>query len=105
MEKWREKMGLESFFLAGHSLGAYLSGLYASKYQQHIRKLVLMSPAGVKARPDHELTNEFIREDLNSTHPGGINCFEAIGLWISTKHVTPYQVLRFLCYCTTRLYM
>jgi abhydrolase domain-containing protein 5 len=32
LEKWRIKMGLEDFVLAGHSFGGYVSGLYATKH-------------------------------------------------------------------------
>lgn len=32
LEKWRSKMDLTDFVLAGHSFGGYVSGLYAIKY-------------------------------------------------------------------------
>ena len=52
LEKWRIEMGgMTDFYLCGHSYGGYLSGTYASKYPQHIRKLVLLSPAGLKVKP------------------------------------------------------
>ena len=54
LEKWRIGMGgLTDFYLCGHSYGGYLSGTYASKYPQHIKKLVLLSPAGLKVRPEN----------------------------------------------------
>ena len=47
IEQWRVAMGnLTDFYLAGHSFGGYISGIYALKYHQHIRKLILISPIG-----------------------------------------------------------
>lgn len=49
LEKWRVAMGdIKDFYLAGHSFGGYLVGNYAVKYHQHIRKLLLLSPIGVR---------------------------------------------------------
>ena len=32
IEKWREKMDLESINICGHSFGGYIASLYALKY-------------------------------------------------------------------------
>ena len=34
IEKWREKMDLESINICGHSFGGYISSLYALRYPQ-----------------------------------------------------------------------
>ena len=48
-EKWRIAMNnLTNFYLAGHSFGGYLVGNYALKYHKHIRKLILLSPVGIR---------------------------------------------------------
>ena len=53
IEKWRINMGnLTNFYIGAHSYGAYLFGTYASLYPQHVRKLVLLSPLGVKGAPE-----------------------------------------------------
>ncbi|TNV79164.1 hypothetical protein FGO68_gene16455 [Halteria grandinella] len=53
LEKWRIAFGdLTGFYLAGHSFGGYISGQYALQYHQHIKKLLLLSPAGVMKKPD-----------------------------------------------------
>ena len=53
LEKWRVAMDdLKDFILAGHSFGGYISGLYACKYPQHIKKLMMLSPAGVCTKPE-----------------------------------------------------
>jgi cardiolipin-specific phospholipase len=38
---------MSEFILAGHSFGGYICGHYACKYPQHIKKLLMLSPAGV----------------------------------------------------------
>jgi len=53
-EKWRLAVridGLTNFVLAGHSFGGYVSGLYAMRYPQHIKKLLMLSPVGVTTYP------------------------------------------------------
>ncbi|TPX78273.1 hypothetical protein CcCBS67573_g00416 [Chytriomyces confervae] len=50
-ETWREELGLETFALAGHSLGGYLSGCYALKHPQRLTSLTLISPFGLPAHP------------------------------------------------------
>ena len=52
LEEWREKMGLETMTLVGHSLGAYFSVVYAIKFPTRVSKLVLLSPAGVPRDPN-----------------------------------------------------
>jgi pimeloyl-ACP methyl ester carboxylesterase len=53
IEEWRKYLQLTNFFLAGHSYGGYLCGLYASWKPEHIKKLLLLSPLGVKQRPEN----------------------------------------------------
>ena len=52
LEDWRVAMGkLRGFYLAGHSFGGYIAGIYAKKYPQHIRKVVFISPIGFSQKP------------------------------------------------------
>jgi len=53
IEEWRKYLQLTNFFLAGHSYGGYLCGLYASWKPEHVKKLLLLSPLGVKQRPEN----------------------------------------------------
>jgi len=39
---------LTNFILVGHSFGGYLVGNYALEYPQHIKKIVFISPIGIK---------------------------------------------------------
>ena len=59
IERWREAMATEfiptgqqteftDFYLAAHSFGGYIAGNYALKHHQHIKKLILLSPVGIK---------------------------------------------------------
>mmetsp|Transcript_5064 Transcript_5064/g.8633 ORF Transcript_5064/g.8633 Transcript_5064/m.8633 type:complete len:200 (+) Transcript_5064:11-610(+) len=54
IEKWRKKfsqtMGKEltGFTLMGHSFGAYICSNYTLKYHKHVKKLILLSPIGMK---------------------------------------------------------
>ncbi|PIL36842.1 hypothetical protein GSI_00532 [Ganoderma sinense ZZ0214-1] len=52
LEQWRQKMGLETMTLIGHSLGGYLSVAYALRYPTRVNKLILLSPAGVPHDPN-----------------------------------------------------
>jgi cardiolipin-specific phospholipase len=52
-EQWRAALDLTGFFLAAHSFGGYLMGTYASLYPQHVKKLLLLSPLGIKQRPEN----------------------------------------------------
>ena len=47
LEKWREAMDIKEFELGGLSFGGYMSTHYAIKYQQRVKRLFLISPAGV----------------------------------------------------------
>lgn len=47
IEKFREALNIDKFYLVGHSLGGYLAATYALKYPQRIQKLSLLSPAGI----------------------------------------------------------
>ena len=64
MENWRISMGnLTGFYIAGHSFGGYIVGNYAFKYQQHIKRCILISPIGVKvpAHPKLSGIDEYVR--------------------------------------------
>ncbi|MEW7290509.1 alpha/beta fold hydrolase [Aquimarina sp. 2304DJ70-9] len=48
LELLRKELNLEKMIIVGHSMGAVLASAYASKYPNHIKKLVLLSPAHLK---------------------------------------------------------
>jgi pimeloyl-ACP methyl ester carboxylesterase len=47
IELWRRAVGLEKFYLIGHSLGGYFSALYTLRYPSVVEQLTLLSPAGI----------------------------------------------------------
>ncbi|EPY52176.1 cardiolipin-specific phospholipase [Schizosaccharomyces cryophilus OY26] len=51
LECWRIKHRIESMVLVGHSLGGYLSAVYAMRYPERVEKLMLVSPVGVPECP------------------------------------------------------
>ena len=46
IEEWREKVGLKTFILVGHSLGGFLAASYTLSYPEHVKHLVLADPWG-----------------------------------------------------------
>ena len=53
IKTWKHKIGInEKFYLAGHSLGGYISSIYALRHPEDILKLLLLSPVGVPEKPD-----------------------------------------------------
>ena len=81
LEKWRIEMGLSDIILLGHSLGGYLSTCYALKYPNHVKKLILVCPAGVDQRPkDLAPRNSYIYKTFR---------------WAWNKGVTPGMIIRF----------
>ena len=58
-ESWRVSMGknfhgdgteeeFTDFYVGAHSFGGYTTGWYSVKYPQHIKKLILISPVGIR---------------------------------------------------------
>jgi cardiolipin-specific phospholipase len=47
VEEWRKAIGVETFYLAGHSFGGYVGTHYTKKYEFRVKKLVLLSAAGI----------------------------------------------------------
>eukprot|EP00347_Sterkiella_histriomuscorum_P016994 403351067 len=62
-ESWRINVGInEKFILSGHSFGGYICGLYASRYHHNIRKLQMLSAAGVTRYPENfDIWSYFMR--------------------------------------------
>ena len=85
LEQWRQKMGLESMTLIGHSLGGYLSVAYALRYPTRVNKLILLSPAGVphdpnSTVPSRELTDAQTTGATNADHAELANAREVESL-------------------------
>lgn len=72
IERWRAKKGLDSFVLMGHSMGGYIAAAYAIKHPERVRKLIMVSPAGVERgyKPELEEKNIYKRNDGKTTVKG-----------------------------------
>jgi pimeloyl-ACP methyl ester carboxylesterase len=46
VEKFRKTVGVDSFYLAGNSLGGLIAWKYAAAYPSDVKKLILVDPAG-----------------------------------------------------------
>jgi len=74
---------LTQFDLLGHSLGGYLSAMYACRHPSKVRRLVLASPAGVVTPdPTHVVPTASL--------PMGMRLIDAA--W--SKNITPQQLVR-----------
>ncbi|CAM9569585.1 unnamed protein product, partial [Ectocarpus sp. 8 AP-2014] len=51
LEKWRAEMGITEMVLCGHSLGGMVASAYAMAHPDRLRKLFLLSPAGIGGIP------------------------------------------------------
>lgn len=106
-EKWRQQMGTHflrsgaeqeftDFYLLAHSFGGYIMGNYALKYHQHIRKLILLSPVGIREKPPGEpAIDPFKRfEGRAGVRPPGFA--RALGNYVWNKKVSPLSSSRIL---------
>ena len=64
---------LTDFYLVGHSFGGYISGNFALRNQEHIRKLILLSPLGLRVAPEGENEHKRITEVCTAVSKLGIN--------------------------------
>ena len=79
-------MDLTDFILVAHSYGGYLMGTYASLYPQHIRKLVLLSPVGLRVKPENAV--KIARDDWFDGTPEAFRTLKD-ELW---GKVTPFKM-------------
>ena len=57
-----DQLGLNEFFLLGHSFGGYLSSLFTLQYQNMVKALILLSPVGLSSNYSPIVSTEI--EDL-----------------------------------------
>ena len=90
-------MELTDFYLVGHSFGGYSVGHYAVKYPQHVKKLLLLSPIGIKYHTTDELKEYHdchnLKKGKKQETPAKI--FRDIGQWaFFEKKITPASLVR-----------
>jgi cardiolipin-specific phospholipase len=104
LELWRQKIGenlSKPFILVGHSLGGYLSTVYASKYPENVRKLVLLSPVGIPRAPEQRLDQPVSHDSQDDESTRRIQEYRRkyrhlrrLFTWFWTRDITPHAVLR-----------
>lgn len=74
--------------MAAHSFGGYITGNYALKYNKHIRKLLLISPIGIRPWfPDEPELDPYKRFVGRPNGPPRGSA--AIGRYIWRKKISP----------------
>jgi cardiolipin-specific phospholipase len=102
LKTWKEKMKIrEKFYLAGHSLGGYVSTVYALRYPEDLIKLLLLSPVGVPEKPD-DFTHEEVAQRFDS-FKGRMGARVVLKLW--EMNVTPFGPLRFTGSYATKAFL
>lgn len=89
-EDWRAQQGLDRFVLVGHSLGGYLSALYALWNPQRVTRLILVSPAGLPpyhSNPEVEEAVGGVVAVNGQLVPGWIR-------WLWARNITPQCFVR-----------
>ncbi len=73
--EFADSLGLESFYLGGHSMGGQISLVTALEYPKRVKKLVLAAPAG-----------------FEYFHPGQKDWFRSVATPSLTIHAKPRQI-------------
>jgi len=89
IEKWREAMNLDTFYLAGHSFGGYMSTQYTSQYKDRVKKLFLLSAVGM-TKYEKVMTPEEFTKDMGWFRKKLFKI--SLGVWKSQK--TPGDYLK-----------
>jgi len=58
-------LGIKTMHLGGSSMGGHIAGVYASKYPQDLKSLILIAPAGIAAAEPSELDRQLKEGKLN----------------------------------------
>lgn len=83
------------FYLAAHSFGGYIAGNYALKHHQHIKKLILLSPVGIKpVFPDEPPLDPYKRFEGKVNGPPQFT--KKLGKWFWDKKISPMQPARMI---------
>ena len=102
LELWRQKMDLTNFILAGHSYGGYVCGLYACRYEVHVKKLLMLSAIGLNSRPHGYDTKRFFKEFKHQRE--STKCVH-LGECMWSRHCTPFGFFRNCCFCVSDMFM
>lgn len=92
---------LKDFVLIGHSFGGYICGNYALKYPDKIKKLIMLSPLGLKLTDVAiDESGETISKNNQQLNPTAFDEFPIVvqkGLsFIWERKISPFECFRFL---------
>ncbi|XP_075265454.1 uncharacterized protein LOC142357819 [Convolutriloba macropyga] len=91
--EWRQAVGIDKMVLVGHSMGGYLATVYALKHPEHVKHLILVSPAGISSMSVSGLLWRAAKASWNSgLTPGTVT--RTLGPW-GPKLVDRYVSRRF----------
>ena len=65
-------MALTDFYLIGHSFGGHMMGHFAVRNHQHIKRLLLSSPAGIIQRPEDYKPKKYFEKGMMNPKTGKI---------------------------------
>lgn len=54
MERIRQILGKDQLIILGHSYGGFFAAMYAAEFPEHVKKLILVVPAGVLKMPPED---------------------------------------------------
>ena len=79
MESFTNALGVDSFHLAGNSLGGLIAWEYAVDHQQKLGKLILVDPAGIKGEKD--------KKNKKGTGKGKESSNKEIEFWSAVREI------------------
>lgn len=82
------------FYICGHSFGGYITGNYALKYHRHIRKVLLLSPIGIRVKAPGEPDLDPMKR-FEGQREGPPRWSARIGRFVWNKKFSPLAATRF----------
>lgn len=95
VEEVRKGLGLDQFYLLGHSWGTLLATAYAAKYQRHLKGLILSNASIFAAGPNQQYQSLLIA-DIAESLPEGRQYADSIRFGMMNNNTGNSQAFRAL---------
>ncbi len=82
-----EKKNLDNFHLIGISMGGGIVTIYAHKYPQKVKSLILINPLGIDQEKKSDL-QELMDKGKNIFFPNNLTEFDEMTMYVSGKHLS-----------------